>query len=299
VAQLTLSVPAVGGDLRTARQGSRFWRRYRRHKLALAGTCFIAVIALMGIFAPIVAPIDPAATKLSESLQPPSSAHWLGTDLVGRDTWSRTIYAIRVSLAAGVLSMAIAATIALVLGSLAGFYGGLIDMVLMRATDVIMCVPSLVIVIALVAVIGPGLLNIILAIGILGWTGMTRLLRAQILAIRAREFVIAARCLGAPNGRIMLRHILPNCIAPVLVAATLGVAGAILTEASLSFLGFGVLPPASSWGDMLNSTRSLTRLQENRWLWIPPGTMILLTVLSINFIGDGLRDALDPRERER
>jgi peptide/nickel transport system permease protein len=172
-------------------------------------------------------------------------------------------------------------------------------MVIMRFTDVIMCIPSLIIVMALVAVIGPGLLNIVIAIGVLGWTGSTRLLRAQILAVREREYVIAGRCSGASDARIMLRHVLPNAFAPVLVAATLGVAGAILTEASLSFLGFGVLPPTSSWGEMLNGARSLTRLQENPWIWLPPGLMILITVLAINFIGDGLRDSLDPRQKEK
>ncbi|MGH2558830.1 MAG: oligopeptide ABC transporter permease [Thermomicrobiales bacterium] len=299
MAQLTLPTRAAPGAFALPRQRSRVWRRFRRHHLAVASVIFIGIIAVLGIAAPLVAPTDPAMTNLSESLQAPSADHWLGTDFVGRDVWSRMVYGVRVSLSAGIVSMAIAVAISLVLGSLSGFYGGIVDMVLMRITDVIMCVPGLVIIMALVAVIGPGLLNIMIAIGILGWTGMTRLLRAQILAVREREFVIAARCMGASDRRIMLQHILPNCLAPLLVAATLGVAGAILTEAALSFLGFGILPPMPSWGDMLNAARSLTRLQENPWLWIPPGTMILLTVLAINFIGDGLRDALDPRQKER
>jgi peptide/nickel transport system permease protein len=299
MAQLTIPLRAAPGELRAAPRGSRFWRRYRRHHLAVAGAIFVGVLAVMGVAAPLVAPIDPDATHMSQSLQSPNSEYWLGTDLVGRDVWSRTIYAIRISLSAGVVAMAIAVAISLVLGTLSGYYGGIVDMVLMRITDVIMCIPGLVIVMALVAVIGPGLLNIMIAIGVLGWTGTTRILRAQILAMREREFVIAARCMGARDRRIMLRHILPNCVAPVLVAATLGVAGAILTEAALSFLGFGVLPPTPSWGNMLNAARTLTRLQDSPWLWVPPGVMILLTVLAINFVGDGLRDALDPRQKER
>jgi peptide/nickel transport system permease protein len=189
--------------------------------------------------------------------------------------------------------------IAIILGTISGYYGGIIDNVIMRVTDVIMCIPDLIIIMALVSVLGPGLLNVVIAIGILGWTGKTRLLRAQILAVREKEYVTAARCTGASNGRIMLRHILPNSFSPILVAGTLSVAGAILTEASLSFLGFGILPPSPSWGEMLNAARSFTRLQENPWIWMPPGIMILLTVLAINFIGDGLRDSLDPRQKER
>ena len=285
--------------LAPVRTGPTVWKRFRRHRLAVVGLAFMALLVFVAIAAPVLGTQDPAQTSLSDSLRPPSSEHYLGTDLTGRDVWSRLAYASRISLVAGVGSMAIAVLISLILGTLSGYYGGLVDMVIMRFTDVIMCIPSLIIVMALVAVIGPGLLNIVIAIGVLGWTGATRLLRAQILAVREREFVIAGRCTGASDRRIMLRHILPNAFAPVLVAATLGVAGAILTEASLSFLGFGILPPTSSWGEMLNSARSLTRLQENPWIWLPPGLMILLTVLAINFIGDGLRDSLDPRQKER
>ncbi len=283
----------------TVRKGPTFWLRFRRHKLAVAGLAFMTLLVFVAVAAPILGTQDPTKTSLSASLESPSRDHFLGTDLTGRDIWSRLAYASRVSLTAGVCATAIAVLIALALGTLSGFYGGLVDMVIMRFTDVIMCVPSLVIVMALVAVLGPGLLNIVIAIGVLEWTGSTRLLRAQILAVREREYVIAGRCMGASDSRIMLRHILPNAFAPVLVAATLLVASAILTEASLSFLGFGILPPTSSWGEMLNGARSLTRLQENPWIWLPPGLAILLTVLAINFIGDGLRDSLDPRQKEK
>jgi len=275
----------------------RTWRRFRRHKLAIAGLIFIVIIALLGIFAPLVAPKDPLKTSLIDSLAPPSAKYWLGTDPVGRDVWSRTIYAIRVSLSVGIVAVGISLAIALLLGTLSGYYGGAIDMVIMRLTDVIMTVPGLVIIMAVVSVLGPSIYNVMAVIGILGWTGMARLLRAQILSVRERDFIKAAKSIGVADWRIMLLHILPNAVAPVLVAATFGVAGAILTEAALSFLGFGVLPPTPSWGNMLNAARSLSRLQENPWFWVPPGVMILLTVLAINFIGDGLRDALDPRTK--
>lgn len=275
----------------------RTWRRFRRHKLAIAGVAFIGIIALMGIFAPVVAPLDPLKTSLIDSLVPPSATYWLGTDPVGRDVWSRTIYAIRVSLSVGIVAVGISLVIALLLGTLSGYYGGAVDMVVMRLTDIIMTIPGLVIIMAVVSVLGPSIYNVMAVIGVLGWTGMARLLRAQILSVRERDFIKAARSIGVADWRIMLLHVLPNAIAPVLVAATFGVAAAILTEAALSFLGFGVLPPTPSWGNMLNAARSLSRLQENPWFWMPPGVMILLTVLAINFIGDGLRDALDPRTK--
>ncbi|MBX3010006.1 MAG: ABC transporter permease [Caldilineaceae bacterium] len=275
----------------------RTWRRFRRHKLAIVGLIFIAIIIFMGIFAPVVAPLDPLKTSLIDSLVPPNATYWLGTDPVGRDIWSRTVYAIRVSLSVGIVAVGISLIIALVLGTISGYYGGSIDMIVMRMTDIIMTIPSLVIIMAVVSILGPSIYNVMAVIGVLGWTGMARLLRAQILSVRERDFIRAAQSIGVTDWRIMLLHILPNSLAPVLVAATFGVAGAILTEAALSFLGFGVLPPTPSWGNMLNAARSLSRLQENPWFWMPPGVMILLTVLAINFIGDGLRDALDPRTK--
>jgi peptide/nickel transport system permease protein len=275
----------------------RTWRRFRRHKLAMTGLVFIAIIAFMGIAAPLVAPHDPIKTSIMQSLEPPSSTHWLGTDPVGRDVWSRTVYAIRVSLSVGIVAVGISVLIAIFMGTLSGYYGGVTDMVVMRLTDVIMTVPGLVIIMSVVSLVGPSIYNVMAVIGILGWPSMARLLRAQILSVRERDFITASRSIGVSDLRIMLLHVLPNAIAPILVAATFGVAAAILTEAALSFLGFGVLPPTPSWGNMLNAARSLSRLQENPWFWVPPGVMILLTVLSINFIGDGLRDALDPRTK--
>jgi peptide/nickel transport system permease protein len=296
------AIPATQAQmaaLTEVRKGATLWQRFRKHKMAVVGLAFMILVFLIAIFAPWLWTIDPTKTSLMDSLKPPSRDHWLGTDLSGRDIWSRMVYASRISLIAGVGSTIIASIIAIILGTVSGYYGGFVDNVIMRVTDVIMCIPDLIIIMALVSVLGPGLLNIVIAIGILGWTGKTRLLRAQILAVREKEYVTAARCSGASNRRIMIKHVLPNSFTPILVAGTLSVAGAILTEASLSFLGFGILPPSPSWGEMLNGARSLTRLQENPWIWMPPGIMILLTVLAINFIGDGLRDSLDPRQKER
>jgi len=286
---LTLDRASISGRMRA-------WRRFRRHRIALASLGFILAMAVVAILAPWISPYSPTETSLARSLQAPSIDHWLGTDEVGRDIFSRILYGARISLSVGLVSVGITVAISVVLGTSSGYYGGIVDAVIMRATDVIMCIPGLVIILAMVSILGPGIFNIMIAIGVLGWTGMTRLLRGQVLSVREREYVLASRAIGASNIRVMIVHVLPNCFAPVLVAATLGVAGAILTEAALSFLGFGVVPPTPSWGGMLNSARTLTRLQENPWMWLSPGIMIMASVLAINFIGDGLQDALDPKQ---
>jgi peptide/nickel transport system permease protein len=273
----------------------RILRRFLRHRLAVMGSLVLLLLIALAIAAPVVAPIDPVFVDLRAAANPPDSTHWLGTDAVGRDVWSRVVYATRVSLSVGLVAVGISVAIALLLGTIAGYFGGWVDMLIMRLTDIILCIPSLVIIMSVVVLVGPSIYNIMVVIGVLGWTGMARLVRGQILSARSWEYVIAARAVGSPDSRIMLMHVLPNVIAPMVVAATFGVAGAILTEASLSFLGFGVMPPASSWGNMLNAARSLEILRSQPWFWVPPGFMILITVLSINFIGDGLRDALDPR----
>ncbi len=298
------SAQATGMSLSTTQTAldtpaRRAWRRFRRHRLALFSVVFIGVLAIMGIAAPLFAPLDPNKTDLASALQPPSAEHWLGTDPVGRDVWSRVVYAIRVSLSVGIVSVGIALCITFILGTLAGYYGGAVDMAIMRFTDIVIAVPGLLLIMIVVSLVGPSIYNVMFALGILGWTGMTRLLRAQILSLRTRDYVLAARALGISDRRIMFGHIIPNAITPVLVAATFSVASAILTEAGLSFLGFGVVPPTPSWGNMLNAARSLSRLQDSPWFWIPPGTMILLTVLAINFVGDGLSDALNPKQRNR
>ena len=201
----------------------------------------------------------------------------------------------RISLSIGLIAVTLYLTIGTILGGLAGYGGGVIDFVIMRITDTIMCFPTLLIILTVVPILGPSIFNIMIVIGLLGWTGVARLVRGEFLSLSQRDFVLAARCLGAKDQRIIFRHILPNVVGPLVVAATFGIAGAIMYEAGLSFLGLGVQAPRSSWGQMLNSATSFSTLQFKPWLWAPPGVMIAVTVLSINFIGDGLRDALDPR----
>lgn len=278
---------------------ARAWRRFRRHRLAMVGLVFLAVLIVVALAAPVVARRDPIAMDARNAMAAPSVAHPLGTDLAGRDIWARLVYGARVSLAVGLVSVSISLLITLVLGTLAGYYGGAVDMIIMRLTDIMMVFPGLVLIIAVVSVVGPSILNVMAVLGVLGWTGTTRLLRGQILSVRELDYVLAARATGVPDRRIMWAHVLPNAIAPLLVAATFGVAGAILTEAGLSYLGLGVLPPTPSWGSMLNAANSITVLERNWWVWIPPGVAVLLTVMAINFAGDGLRDALDPRTTVR
>lgn len=275
--------------------GRRAWRRFRRHKLAMVGVAFLGVMILAALAAPLVAGRDPIEMDARNAMAAPNADHLLGTDLAGRDIWARLIYGARVSLAVGLVSVSISMAITLVLGTLAGYYGGTLDMIIMRLTDVVMVFPGLILIIAVVSLIGPSIFNVMAVLGILGWTGTTRLLRGQILSVRELDYVLAARSIGVSNWRIMWGYVLPNAIAPLLVAATFGVAGAILTEAGLSYLGLGVLPPTPSWGSMLNAASSITVLERNWWVWIPPGVAVLLTVMAINFAGDGLRDALDPR----
>jgi peptide/nickel transport system permease protein len=274
---------------------SRAWRRFRRHRLAIVGSAFVAILILMAIFAPLVSLQDPYHVDLRARGQPPSAQHILGTDLAGRDVWARVVYGGRISLSVGLFSIAIAGLIGTILGGVAGFYRGVADQIIMRLTDVIMTMPTLVIILALVAYVGPSVVNIIGVIGILGWPGLARLVRGQFLSLREQDFVQAARSIGGRDGRIIFRHILPNVVGPLVVWASFGVAGAILSEAALSFLGFGVQTPIASWGNELTAAQDLQVIERLVWLWIPPGVAITLTVLCINFIGDALRDALDPR----
>lgn len=283
-------------QVRILSPGRRAFLRFLRHKLAIGSTLFMLVV-ILAVFplASVVAPISPVRTSLREVRQAPSAAHLLGTDLIGRDVWSRLIYGGRVSIAVGLVAVTIFMSIGTLLGSLAGYYGGKIDMLIMRVTDTVMAFPVLVILISIVAIVGPGIFNAMMAIGLIGWTGVARLVRGQILSVRAMDFVLAAEAVGLPQGRILRRHILPSIVAPITVAGSFGIAGAILTEAGLSFLGLGVQIPTPSWGNMLNEAQSIEIIESFPWLWLPPGLMISLCVLAINFIGDGLRDALDPR----
>jgi peptide/nickel transport system permease protein len=268
-----------------------------RHRLAMTGLIVFLVITLMAVFAPVVTQYDPNQIDLRARNQGPSMEHWLGTDRTGRDIYTRTVYAGRISLLVGVLAVAISVVIALVLGACAGFFGGLTDSVIMRFTDVMMTFPPVVIFVAVAAAAGPGLRNTILVIGLLFWMIPCRLVRAKILSVRETEYITAARAIGVPTARIVRLHAIPNVLDVIIVYATLGIANAILLEAGLSFLGVGIQPPTSSWGNMLNVARNINTLESEPWLWIPPGIAIVLTVLAVNLIGDGLRDALDPRSR--
>ncbi len=274
---------------------SRFWRRYRRHRLALLGAAALFILVGIAVFAPLITSHDPLRVNMRDTKEPPNEVYVLGTDKAGRDMWARLAYASRISLSVGVVSVSIYIVIGTILGAIAGYYGGFTDSLIMRFTDTVMSFPGLIIIITVVSFVGPSIYNAMLVIGLLGWPGTCRLVRGQVLQLREMEFIEAARSMGTPAPRIILRHILPNVVPYLIVVATLGTASAILIEAGLSFLGLGVQPPTPSWGNMLNSARQLTLLEQFPHLWLPPGFMIAITVLSINFIGDGLRDALDPR----
>src|SRR5918997_228089 len=276
------------------RRRAGVWQRFRRHRVALVGAIILFVLSATPVGAPMLPGSDPYKVDISAYRQGPQAGHLLGTDSSGRDVLSRLLYAGRVSLSVGLVAVTIYTVIGVILGSISGFYGGQVDSVIMRLADVVLSFPSLILIITVVSLLGPGIYNIMLVIGLLGWPPIARIVRALFLSLREREFVLASRTVGVPNSRIIVRHILPNAIAPVIVASTFGIANAILLEAGLSFLGLGVQPPTPSWGNMLTDAQSLTVLESMPWLWIPPGTMIALAVLSINFIGDGLRDALDP-----
>jgi peptide/nickel transport system permease protein len=274
---------------------SRMWRRFARHRLAVVGSVILLVLIVAAVAAPVVSPYPPHQIDVKALKKPPSATHLLGTDGAGRDVLSRIIYGARISLSVGLVAAGIAIAIGTVFGLISGYYGGGFDFWIMRLTDVVMTIPTLIIIITVVAAVGPGIYNVMVVLGIFGWPGTCRLVRGETLSLREREFTTAARCLGVPRTRIVFGHILPNVVAPIIVAGTFFVASAILTEAALSFLGIGVQIPTATWGNMLTEAQSLTTLEQMPWLWIPPGLMITVTVLSINFLGDALRDALDPR----
>ena len=275
----------------------RFWRRLFRHKLGMVGLVMLTLLVIAAIFAPLLAGVDPAAMDLKMKNKPPSVEHILGTDAIGRDVWARLVYGARVSLSVGLVAVGIYTSIALILGSISGYAGGHVDNVIMRFTDIIMCFPTFLLIITVASVLPPNIFNIMVIIGIFGWPGMTRLIRGQFLSLRGQDFVIAAVAVGVPTRRIIFRHILPNVVGPVVVAATLGLAGAILTESSLSFLGLGVQQPTPSWGQTLTTALQLPILENLPWRWLPSATAIAFAVLSMNFFGDALRDAFDPRQR--
>jgi peptide/nickel transport system permease protein len=268
----------------------------RRQPLAALGATLLLLFVVCAVFAPWLAPQDPARLDLTGRLMGPSWAHWFGTDELGRDILSRTLFGARISLIVAVSVVGLSLAVGLVAGGLAGFYGGWTDTVVnVYVTNAFMALPGILLAIAFVAFMGPGLGNVILALAISGWVGYSRLVRAQVMAVKEKEFVEAARALGASDLRVMGRHILPNILQPLIVQAAIGMAGAVLAEATLSFLGLGVPPPAASWGSMLNDARS--HLFDSPHLVFFPAMAVMLCVLSFNFIGDALRDWMDPRTR--
>lgn len=275
----------------------RALRRFRRHRLAMVAVVIFGVICLSAIFAPVIERYPPDQISLRDKFKPPSAEHWFGTDRLGRDVWSRTVNGGRVSLAVGLTAALISTLIGLLFGAVSGYYGGWSDMLVMRVTDVFLTFPPIIIMLAIAAFVGQSIVNVILIIGLLSWPTTARLVRGQVLAVREEQFVLASRSLGAKNGRLINLHVLPNTIAPLLAEVTFAVGAAILTEAGLSFLGLGVPQPTPSWGNMLETARSLDILENGPWMWVPPAIMTLLTILCINFIGDGVRDAIDPRHR--
>jgi ABC-type dipeptide/oligopeptide/nickel transport system permease subunit len=278
-----------------AASGSRVVTRLRADRRLWIGVGVVLLFAVAAIAAPLIATHDPFTIDLRSALQAPSSGHWFGTDAQGRDVFSRLVFGTRVSLLVGIVSQGIALVLGLLLGLIAGYRGGWTDDVIMRLADVTLAFPSLLLLIAMAAAFEPSLTVVCVVIGVVGWAGMARLVRGQVLVVRELEFVQAMRAVGAGSVRIVLRHVLPNVIAPVIIASTLGIAGAIMAEAALSFLGLGVQPPTPSWGAMIADGRDLSQLRNAPWTSLAPGLAIGAAVMGFNLLGDALRDALDPR----
>ena len=273
-----------------------FWHAFAKNRLAIVGGVVVLLLVVLAVLAPVLAPWDPNRPDLRNMLGDPSRAHPLGTDQLGRDVLSRMLYGARVSLTVGFVSVGIATAIGVLLGSLAGYRGGVVDATIMRIVDLMLVFPRFFLLLAVLAFLRPSIWTIMAVIGLTGWMGVTRLVRAEFLALREREFVVWSQSVGASGFRVVWRHILPNAMAPVLVAMTLGIPAAILTESGLSFLGLGVQPPFATWGNILNEGKDAIEIAW--WLSFYPGLAILVTVLSYNLLGEGIRDALDPRLRQ-
>jgi peptide/nickel transport system permease protein len=271
------------------------WHHFMRHRLALASLVALVLMSIAIVAGPTVIPYDSEQIDFAFKSQPPSLAHPLGTDELGRDQLIRILEGGRISLAVALAAVSVAMTVGVLIGAAAGYAGGFVDNVLMRVVDVFYSMPGLFVLILLVTIIGPGFLTIVVALGILRWMGTARLVRASFLSLKEKDFVESARAVGAGRARIVFRHILPNALSPIIVAATLGIAGAILTESALSFLGLGFQPPQATWGRMLQEAQRSILTEGHWWRGLFPGLMIFITVISVNFIGDGLRDAVDPR----
>ncbi len=269
------------------------FRRLLKNNFGMAGLIIVLLLFTVALAAPVLAPNDPSHVDTTNILSAPNAAHWLGTDELGRDVFSRMIFGARISLMVGFIAIGIATVIGVVLGAVAGYYGGAVDETVMRFVDVMLTIPTFFLILAVIAFLEPDIVNVMIVIGLTGWMSVARLVRAEFLSLKEQDFVIAARSIGQRDNRIIFRHILPNAMAPVLVSATLGVAGAILTESMLSFLGIGVQPPTPSWGSIL--TEGKNYIEFAWWLSVFPGLAILVTVLGYNLLGEALRDSLDTR----
>jgi len=268
-------------------------RTLLKNKLTLVGAGIIAALIIIAVFAPRIAKYDPTDISIKDALLAPSAEHPLGTDSLGRDLFSRMVYASRIALLIGFVAVGLAALIGVSLGSIAGYFGGKVDSFIMRFADIMLCFPRFFLILAVIAVVGPNIFNVMVIIGLTGWMGMARLIRAEVLSLKTRDYVSASKALGAGDSYIILRHLIPNGIGPVLVSFVFGVAGAVLTEAGLSFLGLGVQPPEPSWGNILMEGKAV--LGVGWWVILFPGLAILVTVLAFNLVGEGLREALNPR----
>lgn len=302
-AQLHTNGPSVSGQfsgpIKVAKTSMLkiTFEKFAKNKLALIGLVLFLLVVILALLTPYIAPYDPTAQNLLYSLKPPSKAHWMGTDDFGRDILSRILYGSRVSLTVGIVTVLGTVAIGTTIGAIAGYYGGKIDNILMRFVDIMISFPHIFLLIAVVTILKPSMKNIIIVLIALGWTGIARIVRGQFLSLKEQDYVLSARSIGMSDFRLIFLHILPNAIAPIIVAATLGIGGTILQESVLSFLGLGIQPPIASWGNMLQGAQSITIMLTAWWYPLFPGLMILLTVLCVNFIGDGLRDALDPRSK--
>ncbi|MFH1593096.1 MAG: ABC transporter permease [Candidatus Omnitrophota bacterium] len=268
-------------------------KRIFKNRLTVLGMGVIALLIFVALFAPIIAGYDPTSISIKDALLPPSQEHPLGTDMLGRDLFSRMVHATHIVLLIGLVAVGLATFIGLILGAMAGYFGGKIDALIMRFTDIMLCFPTFFVILSVVAMVGPSIYNIMLIIGLTSWMGIARLIRAEVLSLKTRDFVLASKALGAGNVFIITRHLIPNGLGPVLVSFVFGIAGAILTEAGLSFLGLGVQPPDPSWGNILMEGKAV--LGVGWWVILFPGLAILITVLAFNLLGEGLRDAFNPR----
>jgi len=288
------AVPKSSGEQEKLRH--LFWKRFRKNGLPLVGALIVIFLFIIALMAPVISPYDPGQINIKRVLQEPTAEHIFGTDSLGRDVLSRMIWGSRISLLVGFVAVGIATLIGIFLGALAGYYGRWADNLIMRFVDIMLCFPTFFLILAVIALLEPNIWNIMIIIGITGWMGVARLVRAEFLSLKERDFTVAEKALGAKDFRIIFRHILPNAMAPILVSATLGVAGAILTESALSFLGIGVQPPTPSWGNILTAGKD--NIEIAWWLSLYPGLAILITVLGYNLLGEGIRDAIDPRLKQ-